>query len=110
VATVEECEAALHELAARMKANRSGDHSTFDRSLSCTLRDLEVTFVGRLYEGELIDIQQASAPSAQIRLDMTSDDLVGMVGGEVNLASAWAGGRVRVSAGVRDMLRLRSMF
>lgn len=89
----------------------SGDHTKFERSLSCTLRDLHVTFVGRLQEGQLTDIEQAGeAPSAQIRLDMTSDDLLAMVDGALNLASAWAAGRVKVNAGVRDMLRLRSMF
>lgn len=88
-----------------------GDHTKFDRRLSCTLRDLRVTFVGRLHEGRLTDIAQADgAPSAQIGLDMTSDDLVAMVDGTLNLASAWASGRVKVRAGVRDMVRLRSMF
>jgi putative sterol carrier protein len=112
VATVEQCEAALHELAARMREHGgSGDHARFERTLSCTLRDLRVTFVGLLREGQLTDIERADGtPSAQIRLDMTSDDLIAMVDGTLNLAAAWAAGRVKVHAGVRDMLRLRSMF
>ena len=112
MATVEQCEAALHELAARMRERGgSGDHATFERSLSCTLRDLHVTFVGRLREGQLTDIEQAGeAPSAQIRLDMTSDDLVAMVDGRMKFASAWAAGKIKIDARMLDLVKLRSVF
>jgi hypothetical protein len=41
---------------------------------------------------------------------MTSDDLVELVNNRLNLGSAVATGRVKVSAGVMDLLKLRSMF
>ena len=41
---------------------------------------------------------------------MTSDDLVALVNGSLNAGSAWASGRLKIKAGVRDMLRLRSIF
>lgn len=41
---------------------------------------------------------------------MTGDDLVAMVGGDLNFAKAWASGRVRLEAGFRDLLRLRSLL
>ena len=114
MATVEECEKALHELAARMKQNdTSGPHQRFDRTLRCTLPDIETTFTGRLEDGLLTDIEHAdyaTGESAQIGLELSSDDLVRLVAGELNLASAWATGRLRVHAGVRDMMRLRSLF
>jgi len=112
VATVEACEAALRELAARLDERGAGEHDRFERTLSCTLRDLGVTFAGQLNGGRLRDIarQPAGSPAAQIRLEMSSDDLVKLVAGELNMASAWAAGRVRVHAGVRDMMRLRSLF
>lgn len=47
---------------------------------------------------------------AQIRLAMTGDDLVAMVDGELNFAKAWGSGRVRLEAGFRDLLRLRSLL
>jgi putative sterol carrier protein len=111
VATEQECEQALHGLAERMaKADGSSESRGFDRTLTCTLRDLDVVFAGRLTDGQLIDIRRASSPDAQIRLAMTSDDLLALVAGDLNMGTAWATGRVKVDAGVRDLLRLRSIF
>lgn len=111
MATVEECEQALQQLAARAnKSDTRGPHQAFDRSLTCSLPDLDVIFSGELKGGQLQDIRLADDPAAQIRLEMSSDDLVRLVGGNLNLGSAWATGRVRVNAGIRDLMRLRSMF
>jgi hypothetical protein len=111
VATLEECEEALHKLAARADtSDAQGPHRNVDRSLTCTLPDLGVVFAGKLEGGRLRDIRQVSESAAQIRLEMSSDDLVRLVDGKLNLGSAWATGRVRVHAGVRDLLLLRSMF
>lgn len=112
VATADDCEQALHILARRMDEHGAGgSRSTgLERTLSCTLRDLKITFAGRLADGQLCDIRRTENGHAQIRLEMTSDDLVRLVDGDLNFASAWATGRVKVHAGVRDMIRLRSMF
>ena len=114
LATVEECEHALHGLAARLADRDGSEHRhALDRSLSCTLRDLGVTFTGRLHDGELADINQLDAgekADAQIKLTMSSDDLLKLVAGELHLASAWAKGHVKVDASIRDVLRLRSIF
>jgi hypothetical protein len=111
VATVEECEGALHELAGRLVANESTRRSvSFDRSLTCTIRDLDVIFAGRLKDGQLLDIKQTPSKQAQVRLAMSSDDLIALVGGRLKMASAWATGRVKIEAGIRDMIKLRSIF
>jgi hypothetical protein len=111
VASVQECEVALHGLAAKLAHNDPGRRSAgFDRTLSCTLRDLKITFAGKLHDGKLTGIGQVTKPTAQIRLDMTSDDLLSLVDGNLNLASAWATGRVKVQAGVMDLIKLRSLF
>ena len=54
--------------------------------------------------------ESGPAGDAQIRLTMTSDDLLALVDGSLHLASAWATGRIKVEAGVRDLLKLRSIF
>lgn len=111
MATVEECAQALHKLAARAdKSDTPGPHQDVDRSLTCALPDLGVVFAGRLEGGRLHDIRQADDSAAQIRLEMSSDDLVRLVDGKLNLSTAWATGRVRVHAGVRDLLLLRTIF
>jgi putative sterol carrier protein len=112
MATVEECAKAFQGLAARLAGADASTKrkASLDRSLSCTLRDLKVTFAGRLRDGELLDIRQVDTPNAQVRMTMTSDDLLKLVAGELNMASAWATGRVKIDANVFDLLKLRSVF
>lgn len=111
MATVEECEQALADLADRLAANTSAQQKVgFDRSLTCTIRDLDVIFAGRLKGGQLVDIRRAPSKDAQVKLAMSSDDLVALVAGQLRMSSAWATGRVRIDASIRDMMRLRSLF
>jgi putative sterol carrier protein len=49
-------------------------------------------------------------PKADIRLTMSSDDLLALTSGQLSFAPAWASGRVKLEAGLRDMLRLRSLL
>jgi hypothetical protein len=115
MATVEECRAALAQLSLNL-ARAEGDlraATALDRSLSCRITDLDVTFVGRLSAGRIQDVTTVPgipADKAQIRLTMEGDDLVAMVGGELRFARAWGSGRVKVQANLRDVLRLRSLL
>ncbi|MCZ2861021.1 alkyl sulfatase C-terminal domain-containing protein [Blastococcus sp. VKM Ac-2987] len=85
-----------------------------DRSLSCRLTDLEQVVLGRLSSGAVKDLHAVpdgpAVPKADIRLTMTSDDLVALTDGRLSFGSAWAGGRVKLEAGVRDLLRLRKLL
>ncbi|MEV7090099.1 sterol-binding protein [Streptomyces sp. NPDC093085] len=115
MATKEECRGALDKLSENL-AGADGEVSRaagFDRTLSCHVTDLDVTFTGRLADGviEVADTVAGPPPGrAQIRLAMTGDDLVALVAGELNFARAWGAGRVRLEAGFRDLLRLRSLL
>jgi len=112
MATMEQCEAALTDLAARLRRvdeDQRTRHS-FDRSLSATVPDLGVTFSGELQDGHLLDITTEPAPWAQIRLTASSDDLVALTAGDLSFGQAWLSGRVKVEGGVRDLLKLRSML
>lgn len=111
MASVEECGQALDRLAARSAARDPARRKTgFDRTLSCVIRDLDVVFTGRLEKGLLTDIKQGGDAAAKIRLTVASDDLVKLVDGNLSVATAWASGRMRVDASVRDIMRLRSIF
>ncbi|MFF2145485.1 SCP2 sterol-binding domain-containing protein [Kitasatospora sp. NPDC058190] len=115
MANVEECREALEQLSRNM-SDSTGDvrkAAAMDRSLSCRITDLDLTFTGRLREGRIQDVVAAPgapAAKAEIRLTMASDDLLSLVGGTLNFASAWASGRVRLEAGFRDLLRLRTLL
>ncbi|MEU4469508.1 MULTISPECIES: SCP2 sterol-binding domain-containing protein [unclassified Streptomyces] len=115
MATIEECRSALDKLSDSMQ-RAEGDvraAAALDRSVSCHITDLDVTFVGRMRGGriEVHDTVQGPPPGkAEIRLAMTGDDLVALVGGELNFAKAWGSGRVKLNAGVRDLLQLRKLL
>ncbi|MBV2151311.1 SCP2 sterol-binding domain-containing protein [Kitasatospora sp. SUK 42] len=115
MANAEECREALEQLSRNM-AQSTGDvrkAAAMDRSLSCRITDLDLTFTGRLRDGRIQDVVSAPgapAEKAAIRLTMSSDDLVSMVDGGLNFAAAWASGRVKLEAGFRDLLRLRTLL
>jgi hypothetical protein len=116
MASVEECRAALGKLAASMSsADDETKRNMLDRTVSCYMSDLDVTFTGRLAGGQLVDITEhpggpPAADKAQIGLAMTSDDLVALTDGKLPFVSAWLSGRVKVDASFRDLLRLRSLM
>ena len=111
MATADQCRAVLEELAARLvtypDAARPVD---LDRSFTCHIRDLDVHFHGRLAQGRIVDLNDGDDPRADIRLVVTSDDLLALVAGELNVAKAWASGRLSIHASFRDLLKLRSLM
>jgi putative sterol carrier protein len=112
VATEEQCRVALEQLAGRLSQVDSDERRrvSLDRSVSCTLTDLGTTFSGELREGHIVDLTTDDAPRAQIRLTMTSDDLVALTEGDLDLAKSWLSGRVKIDASMMDLLKLRSML
>ncbi|MEV5887284.1 sterol-binding protein [Streptomyces sp. NPDC052020] len=115
MATIEECRAALGRLSDNMQ-NTEGDvreAAALDRSVSCHIKDLDVTFAGRLVDGRIeVDDTFRGPPrdKAQIRLALAGDDLLALVDGELNFAKAWGSGRVKLEAGLRDLFRLRKLL
>jgi hypothetical protein len=111
MATVEQCRQALAEVAGWMTADpQAAAKVDLDRSFACHIKDLDVTFRGRLAKGTLADLTQSDDPRADIRLTVASDDLVAMVAGELSFARAWASGRVSVHASFRDLFKIRKLI
>ncbi|MFF4907121.1 SCP2 sterol-binding domain-containing protein [Streptomyces sp. NPDC001260] len=115
MATIEECRTALEKLSDNMRG-AEGDvraAAALDRSVSCRITDLDVTFVGRMTQGRIrVDevLQGPPREKAQIRLSMAGDDLVALVDGELNFARAWGSGRVKLEASLVDLFRLRKLL
>ncbi|WP_415959974.1 SCP2 sterol-binding domain-containing protein [Streptomyces sp. 021-4] len=115
MATMAECRSALDKLSDNL-ATADGDvrgAAALDRSLSCHIKDLDITFTGRLADGRIQVQDTVEGPpreKAEIRLTMTGDDLVALVDGDLKFAKAWASGRVRLEAGFRDLLKLKSLL
>ncbi len=112
MATMEQCLTALKGILGDLAANPAADG--LDRSLSCRLTDLDEVVLGRLSSGAVRNLHVQppgpAAPKADIRLTMTSDDLVALTDGRLSFGPAWATGRVKLEAGLRDLLRLRKLL
>ena len=112
MATMDECLKALQGVLGDLAASPAAEG--LDRSLSCRLTDLDELVVGRLSSGAVRDLHVLphgpAAPKADIRLTMSSDDLLALTDGRLHFGRAWASGRVKLEAGLRDLLRLRKML
>jgi Alkyl sulfatase C-terminal len=111
MATVDQCREALSGVAARLAADPgAAARVNLDRSLACEIRDLKVFFHGRLRNGTITDLTDGDDPLAQIRLSLSGDDLVALVAGQLNFATAFASGRISVKASFTDLLKLRKLL
>ncbi len=112
MASVEECRQALHDLAARLDshADQVRGQVDLDRTLACRVSDLETAFHGRLADGRLVDLADGDDPKAKVVLTTTSDDLVALVHGQLDVPKALAAGRVSIKANPFDLLKLRKLL
>jgi hypothetical protein len=109
---MDQCMTALKGILGDLAANPAA--AGLDRSLSCRLTDLDEVVLGRLSSGAVRDLHVLphgpAVPRADIRLTMSSEDLVSLTDGRLHFGSAWATGRVKLEAGLRDLLRLRKLL
>jgi hypothetical protein len=115
VASVEDCRKALDGLAAALAdldpEVRARHVPT--RTVACRLADLDVIFVGCLDEHGVHDVVETDDEAdvdVDVRLTMDSDEMLALADGSDDFLHAWLRGRVQVSASMRDLLRLRSLF
>jgi len=81
------------------------------RTVSCRVPDLDVMFVGNLDDDGLRDLRKEDpADRAQVRLTVSSDDLLALAEGRLAVPSAFATGRLKVVASPLDLLKLRSLL
>ncbi|MCU1607898.1 MAG: uncharacterized protein JWP46_4363 [Modestobacter sp.] len=112
MATLEQCMIALEGFVGELAAADAA--RGLDRTVSCRLTDLGQVVQGRLANGAVHDMTAVTdgpaVPKADIRLTMSSNDLLALTSGQLSFTPAWASGRVKLEAGLRDMLRLRSLL
>lgn len=114
MATAEECRKALEGLTARISemdpAQRAANLE--DRTLSCEIPDLGVTFVTRLGPDGADPVREAGEGDkpAQVRFIANSDVVVSISDDPGSFARAWVTGRLKVQGNVFDLLRLRKLM
>ena len=114
MATAEECREALQALMGRLGEMPEQDRSSYfsNRSFSCHVTDLGVTFVTRITDAGAEPVKEAAPdePPADIRLTANSDDVVSLAATPANIARMWMAGRVKIQASIRDLLALRRLL
>lgn len=111
MATVDECRQALHDLAAKLAANAEArGRLDLNRTLACRVTDLATAFHGRITGGLLTDIADGDDPQAKIALIITSDNLLRLIAGELDVTRALAAGQISIRANPFDLLKLRKLL
>ena len=114
MATAEECRKALESLTGRLADMDARDRQAklLDRTLSCHISDLGITFLTRLGPHGADPIKEAydGLPPAQIRFMAKSDDVVAIAGDPGSFARAWLSGRLKVEGNFFDLLHLRRLL
>lgn len=112
VATQQDCESAVQTLVAKLAEVTPELRRKYavDRTVSCRVADLEVVFVGRLSDAGLTGVHTEVADRAQVRLTVSSDDLLALCDGRLGIGAAVATARLRVQAGPMDLLKLRTLM
>jgi predicted lipid carrier protein YhbT len=114
MATAEECREALQTLTGRLGEMDEKNRSSFfsNRSFSCHVTDLGVTFVTMITDTGAEPVKEAAPdePPADIRLTANSDDVVSLAATPANIARMWMAGRVKIQASIRDLLALRRLL
>ncbi|MEU4480470.1 SCP2 sterol-binding domain-containing protein [Micromonospora sp. NPDC023966] len=111
MASVDECRQALQDLAARLDRHADvQDRIDLDRTLACRVTDLDTAFHGRLEGGRLVDLADGDDPKAKIALSISSDDLIALVRGQLDIMTAVGSRRVSVKANPFDLMKLRKLL
>jgi hypothetical protein len=114
MATAEECRMALESLTSRLSEMDASVRQAklIDRTLSCHVSDLGLTYLTRLGPHGADPIKEAhdGFPAAQIRFTAKSDDVVAIAGDPGSFARAWLSGRLKVEGNFFDLLHLRRLL
>jgi hypothetical protein len=114
MATAEECRTALESLTGRIAEMDAKDRETHlaDRTLSCRVTDLGVTFATRLgpHGADGVKIVDIGSPPAQVRFTANSDTVVAIARDPGTFMRAWLSGQLKVQGSVFDLLRLRKLL
>lgn len=117
MSSVAECRAAIDRASARIAELDEAERRRHivERTVSVTVRDLETVFGMRLTMSGLEDVTEHSvhAPPterAQVRITVSSNDLVDLADDRMDVARAMLTGRVKLEASFTDLMRLRKLL
>jgi hypothetical protein len=112
--TAEQCREALQKLAGRLSELSSAERADYfgNRTMSCTIPDLGVTFRTQLGTEGDPDVREQTPddPPADIRITASSEDVLSLAESPMNIARMWLSGKVKIEASMKDLFRLRRLL
>jgi predicted lipid carrier protein YhbT len=82
-----------------------------DRTVLCVLTDLDAAWSAELVDSRMLNLQKADpSERTDVRIKASSDDLIALIEGRLNIATAFLTGRVKIDASAVDLLRIRRLF
>jgi hypothetical protein len=112
VATSEEVEETLERLISRFR-RLDDSYKTMlpsHRVVEAEFPDLDLVYHAQWDDGTVSELHQGPADDPNIRVSMSSDDLIAMDQGDLGFRRAFATNRLRLEASMTDLLRLRSVM
>jgi len=115
VATKPQVERKLRELMKRLEESNSQVRSSLagalpeSRVIEVSVSDLGVSYWTELAGGTMGRLHEGVPRHHEIRIRVSSDDLVELVDGRRSLFSAYLSGLVKIDASFSDLLRLRKL-
>ncbi|MBI1376198.1 MAG: sterol-binding protein [Frankiales bacterium] len=114
MADVEDVRAALDQVVATLDDVDDATRARIpDIAVAALVRDHSLAVAADLRGGRLTDVRDVDLVAfraARLRLTMDSDVLLDLVEGRLSFGRAWARGRVKVDAHLRDLFLLRSFL
>jgi len=115
VATKTQVESKLREMIGRLDQAGASMHDNLakalpdGRQIEIAVTDLDAAYWTDLSGGRMGKLHRGPAPDAQIRMRVSSDDLLAMINGELGLVKSYLSGRIRIDASLSDLLALRKL-
>ena len=111
MATVEEVETTLADLLRLLERLDPGSRAMLPsrRMIEARCSDLGLVYHAAWRHGKLSDMSEGPCGRRpDIRIEVSSDDLVAMANGELSFKTAYQRQMVRIDASMTDLLRLRA--
>lgn len=82
------------------------------RTILCSITDLGVEYRADYAKGRIrkLRVTEDADAAADVRISVSSDELIALADGKSSLPMALLFGRIRVDANARDLLLLRQLF
>lgn len=114
VASAADVDKTLRDLVRRLNDAEINDEAQMpegSRTLVVAIRDLDITYTCLFANGRIEKLRKIEATGDEdARITVSSDDLIALASGKMGVGGALLTGRLRIDAGMRDLLMLRQLF